>query len=270
MARRWLDDERREWLRENYSKYSIRETLRRFNERFGTDIRIGQMRSANSNHGFGKANRRGSKTFELWEEGWLQHHLPLAPRKEVAAAFEKTWGWKPEHGSLDRYVTKHGLQGAPNGGCFPKGHVPANKGRKGQCPPGSEKGWFAEGSVPANKKPLWAERWGAQSAGKRPILEINVPIENPYTGHGNWWIRKAVWVWMNHHEQAVPEGHAIVHLDGDPANCEIDNLDCVPRSVLARLNQKYSPSYAGKGANPSRVRLAQLKEAVSKRTEGRA
>ena len=270
MARTWLLPERKKWLRENFSKCSIRETLRRFNERFGTEITYGQMRSANSNHGFGKANRRGSKTFKPWEEGWLQHHLPLAPRKEVATAFEKVWGWKPKHGTLDRYVTKHGLQGAPKVGCFRKGQVPPNKGRKGYSPPGSEKGWFKKGNVPANKKPLWAERWQKQSRGRPAILEINVPIENPYTGHGNWWIRKAVWVWMDHHEQAVPEGHAIVQLDGDPANCEIDNLDCVPKSVLAWLNAYHSPPYAGREANPGRVRLAQLKEAVSARSERRA
>ena len=270
MKKRWLTPERVRWLRENYSKGTVAETTAEFNKRFGTSIRYGQMSSANSNHGFGKVNRRGSKTFKPWEKGWLQHHLPLAPRKDVAAAFEKTWGWKPKHGSLDRYVTKHGLQGAPNVGRIKKGSTPPNKGRKGYSPPGSEKGWFKKRSVPANKKPLWAERWTPQSAGTAPILEINVPIENPYTGHGNWWIRKAVWVWMSHHEQAVPEGHAIVQLDGDPANCEIDNLECVARSVLARLNAYHSPQFAGKEANPARVRLAQLKEAVSKRTEGRA
>ena len=44
-----------------------------------------------------------------------------------------------------------------------------------------------------------------------------------------------MWVW----EQAngpVPKGHAVVQLDGDPANCEPENLDCVPQAVLARLN----------------------------------
>ena len=267
MARTWLTPERVRWLRENYSKYSVSRTCDLFNQRFGTDIRIGQMRSANSNHGFGKANRRGSKTFKPWEEGWLQHHLPLAPRKEVATAFEKVWGWKPKHDSLDRYVTKHGLQGAPNVGCFRKGQVPPNKGRKGYSPPGSEKGWFKKGSVPANKKPLYAERWTRQRGGGAPMIEINVPVENPYTGHKNFWIRKAVWVWMQANQRPVPEGHVIVQLDGDPANCELDNLDCVSKAVMARLNQKYSPAYAGREANPARVRLAQLKHAIAGRSQ---
>ena len=270
MRKTWLLPERKQWLRENYSKHSVRRTCELFNERFGTEIRVGQMGSANKNHKFGHAQRRGSLLFEPWEEGWLQHHLPLAPRKDVAAAFERAWGWKPKIGTLDRYAHRHKLHGAPNIGCYPIGHVPANKGRKGYSAPGSEKGWFKKRNVPASKKPLWAERWSKQSRGRPAILEINVPIENPYTGHKNFWIRKAVWVWMEAHQRPVPEGHAIIQLDGDPANCEIDNLDCVARSVLARLNQKNSPSYAGKGANPSRVRLAQLKEAVSRRREGRA
>ena len=265
MKKRWVTPEREAWLRENYSKGTVAETTAEFNKRFGTSIRYGQMQSANSNHRLGKANRQGSKTFEPWEEGWLQHHLPLAPRKDVAAAFERAWGWRPTHGQLDRYVTRHGLQGAPNVGRIKKGSTPPNKGRKGYSPPGSEKGWFKKGSVPANKKPLWSERWTRQRGNGAPMLEINVPIENPYTGHGNFWIRKAVWVWMQANQRPMPEGHVIVQLDGDPANCELDNLDCVPKAVMARLNQKYSPAYAGREANPARVRLAQLKHAAAAR-----
>ena len=45
---------------ENFSKHSVRHTCELFNERFGTEIRVGQMRSANKNHKFGHAQRRGS------------------------------------------------------------------------------------------------------------------------------------------------------------------------------------------------------------------
>lgn len=265
MKKTWLTPERKRWLRENYSKGTVAETTAAFNKLFGTSIRYGQMQAASKNHRFGKANRQVSKTFEPWEEGWLQHHLPQAPRKDVAAEFERAWGWRPTHGQLDRYVTKHGLQGAPNIGRIKKGATPPNKGRKGYSPLGSEKGWFKKGNVPANKKPLWSERWSRQRGNGAPMLEINVPFENPYTGHGNFWIRKAVGVWMNHHEKVVPEGHAIIQLDGDPANCDPDNLECVPRSVMARLNAYHSPQYAGREANPARVRLAQLKDAIAAR-----
>lgn len=265
MERTWLTPPRVRWLRENYSKGTVAETTAAFNKCFGTSIRYGQMQSANSNHRFGEANRHGSKTFETWEEGWLQDHLPRFPLSVVRECFELVWGWAPGKHSLKNYKARHGLRGAPNIGRFAKGSVPPNKGRKGYSPPGSEKGWFRKGDVPANKKPLYAARWSKPRRGNAGILEINVPVENPYTGHKNFWIRKAVWVWMQANQRPVPEGHVIVQIDGDPANCKLDNLDCVPRAVMARLNQMHSPAYAGREANPARVRLAQLKHAVAGR-----
>jgi len=38
---------------------------------------------------------------------------------------------------------------------FQKGHVPANKGRKGYVAPGCEKGWFKRGEVNGRARQLW-------------------------------------------------------------------------------------------------------------------
>ena len=42
-------------------------------------------------------------------------------------------------------------------GHFEKGHIPANKGKKGYCSPGSEKGWFKNGQMPHNHVPVGTE-----------------------------------------------------------------------------------------------------------------
>ena len=81
------------------------------------------------------------------------------------------------------------------------------------------------------------------------------------------WLRKAIWVWQEANGP-VPKGRAVVQLDGDPENCELSNLDCVRRAVLAILNHHTAPRYAGKDLNPARVRLAQAKMALSKRRKG--
>ena len=216
MRKRWLTPEREAWLRENYSKGTLAETVEAFNKRFGTAISYVQMQSANSNHGYGKANRKTCKTFEPWEEGWLHDHLPRFPLCVVQECFDLVWGWTPGKSTLKNYRNRHGLRGALNIGRFHKGSVPPNKGLKGYYPPGSEKGWFKKGNVPKNKAPLYAERWVVRDSGGSRHLAINVPIENPYTGANNFWIRKAVWVWMQANQREVPEGHAIVQLDGDP------------------------------------------------------
>ena len=262
MAKRWLTEERRYWLRREYSRHSLPRTRELFNAEFGTEVTANQLRAANRNHRFGRARRSAASVFSEPEESWLQARLPHAPRREVARAFQERFGWRPNRHTLGNFALRHRLLGAPNRGQFRPGHVPPNKGRKGASPPGSEATRFRRGNVPANKRPLYAERWRQRRGG--PVLEINVPETNPYTGAANRWVRKAAWAWRQA-RGPVPPGHVVVQLDGDPANCDPGNLDCIPRSALALLNTPWAPGYAGKEANPARVRLAQLRAALAAR-----
>ena len=126
---------------------------------------------------------------------------------------------------------------------------------------------------------MYAEQWRINSSNKAPVLMIKVPgahpnlatMKRPFPSHYRYhWIRKAVWVWEQEHGP-VPDGHAIVQLDGDPANCDPDNLECVPRGVLSRLNHFAAPRSAEGDADGyrERVRLAQLKHAIAERTDAR-
>ncbi len=209
MAARIFDLYQKAWLRAFYPRYTIDETTRLFNDRFGTSLTREQVRNA--------ANR-----------------FKCGPGKD------------PQR--------------------FAPGHVPHNKGRKGHYPPGSEKGWFRKGQDPVNTRPLYSERWDRAGDGdsRTPVLMIKVPGAAPYVSQKRAgmhqrtrWVRKAVWIWEREHGP-VPEGHAIVQLDGDPAN-----LDCVPRATLAMLNVPWAIPPAGRELNPVRVRIAQVRAGVS-------
>ena len=264
MPRLKLSDEQLAWLRRQYSRHSVAETCRRFEARFGPGVSVAQLGNANRKHGFGRANRRVIRSFSALEIKWLRANFHTAPRREVAARFAARFGRLLKTAQLDNIGVRLNLRGAPNTGRFQPGNVPPNAGKKGWYPPGAEKGWFGPGHVPANKKPLYAQRWKVRSGSRREtLLEINVPETNPYTGHANRWVRKAVWVWRQAHGD-VPPGHVVVQLDGDPANCALENLDCLPRAVLCHLN-RHVPQYAGREANPARVRLAQLRVAAKRR-----
>lgn len=273
VRRSWLTPQVKAWLAENYAGRPVEETARLVHELFGFRVTVGQVRAANKNHRFGFADRGAALRLYTDEQiDWLREHLPAAPRAEVCIAFKERFGRRVTASALDNICTKYGFQGAPNTGRFRKGSVPANKGRKGHAAPGSEKGWFKEGSVPANLRPLWSERWAKNNGG--PILEIKVPGPAPWPSHHSrglnrktHWVRKAVWVWTQEHGP-VPDGHVVIQLDGDPANCDLANLDCVSRKVLQRLNHPTAPPWAGPEANPARVRLAQLRTAVAERTDG--
>ena len=206
-------------------------------------------------------------------------NLSTAPRDEIADRFLERFGREISHSKLDNFVSRHGCQGAPNIGGFKKGHVSHNKGRKGWSAPGTEATRFKKGHVPGQRQAasvVGALEPSQAATRRRRTLMIKVPGPEPVppcrTVPKRWhepkthWIRKAVWVW----EQAngpVPKGHAVAQLDGDPANCEPENLECVPRGVMARRNAFHAPTPAAgdKDAYKATIRIAQIKEAIATR-----
>lgn len=211
-----------------------------------------------------------AKLFDPYQIAWLRAFWPRYPRARTARMFNERFGTEFAEEQIFAAAKRYGCGPSAKDGRFRKGSVPPNKGRKGYAPPGCEKGWFRKGDTPANTLPLYAERMD-ERPGKTPVLMIKIPGGAPYPSQkrarahqSTRWVRKAVWVWERHNGP-VPPGRAVVQLDGDPANCDPANLDCVPRSVLARLNGPGSIPPAGREANACRVRAAQLRDRLSRR-----
>lgn len=238
---RLLSDVELRWLHRNYEGSTVAITTGKFNRKFRRDLKPSQIRTANQYHGFGKADRTGPRLVTSAELKWIAKRFHKMPRKELQSAFEVRFGRLLTLRYLDSLGVQHRLRGAPNVGRFRKGHVPANKGRKGYVAPGSEKGWFPKGNKPVTEVPMWSERVSQGS------LLIKVPVPSPYPSHkklgihqSSHWTSKARWVWQEN-RGPIPHGHVILHLDGDPLNCEIGNLECVPRGVLQILNHRCNP-----------------------------
>ena len=256
----WITPERLAWLRAHYSEGTVPETLEKFNAFFGTAITYSQLRSANKNRRIGTARSQPSlRRFTDAEKAWLKRCLPLWPRRETRQRFHDIFGWWVTLPGLDYAAKCLNAHGAPRVGQFQKGNIPPNQGRKGYCPPGCEKSWFRKGTKSVNTLPLYTERW-RRNKSKLPILCINLPVRNPYTGAQNHWVSKGRWVWEKANGP-VPAGHVIFHLDRDPSNCALENLECIPRSTLAVMNRW--TRYAGKDANAARLRLAQLRQKIA-------
>ena len=122
-------------------------------------------------------------------------------------------------------------------GCFEKGQTPPNKGRKGFCPPGCEKGWFRKGSVPPNRRRLGAER-----IGKDGYIEISVPVVNPYTGHSRRFMHKHRYLWEQINGP-LPKGMCLKCVDGDRTNTDPSNWIAIPRALLPRLAGRWNMPY---------------------------
>lgn len=52
------------------------------------------------------------------------------------------------------------------------------------------------------------------------------------------WMKKTRYVWEQYNEP-IPKGYNVVQLDGDFMNCNIENLRCVSKSVLMKINKMY-------------------------------
>lgn len=76
-----------------------------------------------------------------------------------------------------------------------------------------------------HKKPLYSE--------STDINGIRIKVAN------NKWMYKNRYIWEQHNGP-IPKNHIIIHLDGNITNCDITNLDCIPRELLAPLNKHYS------------------------------
>lgn len=115
-------------------------------------------------------------------------------------------------------------------GCYPKGNVPDNKGKKMPFNPNSAKTQFKKGREPHNTKKL-----GHENLTKDGYVEISVAEINPHTDYERRFVHKHRHLWENRHG-AIPDGFVLKCLDGNKTNTDPSNWELIPRAMLPRLN----------------------------------
>jgi hypothetical protein len=140
------------------------------------------------------------------------------------------------------------------------GNVPFNKGRKGCCPPGSEKGWFNPGHRPWTWKPVGTERINRDGY-------TEVRIRNPSGKPWKNWKTKHRIIWEKAHGK-IPRGHVILFADGDKSNFALDNLLLVSRGELAVMNRGGLIFGDGDLTRAGKT-IADIKIVIAKRTKGK-
>jgi len=149
---------------------------------------------------------------------------------ELTDAFNKQFGMGLKVSTMVSLSDRHGLH---NGRTtqfskgweptqFKKGHVPANKGKKGIG--GWEPTQFKSGNKPWNYRPIGTERVNGDDY-------VDVKIADPHT-----WKGKHIVVWESANGP-VPKGNVIIFGDRNRRNFEPENLICVSRKQLVRLNK---------------------------------
>lgn len=164
-----------------------------------------------------------SKQFPADVGKFIREHIVGLSNSELAKLVNETFGASYEAKQISAYKKNHGLHSGLDGR-FKKGH-PHNKGKKGQCSPGCEKGWFKKGNTPHNHLEVGAEVMTTDG-----YLVVK-------TAEPNVWEFKHIPVW-GAANGPVPEGHAIVFLDRDHTNTNLENISLVSLAELLELNRR--------------------------------
>lgn len=109
---------------------------------------------------------------------------------------------------------------------FREGQISWNKGKKFEARGRSAETQFKKGQRPSNYRHIGSERYT-----KDGYVEVKV------SDTGRRWKHKHVHIWERVNG-AVPKGHAVIFLDGDKYNLNLDNLKLITRGELARLNHE--------------------------------
>jgi hypothetical protein len=155
------------------------------------------------------------------------------PRRELYAAFVKAFP-RRRNVSIANLIALCKRKGWLTGrdGRYPKGAVPANKGKKMPFNENSARTQFKKGQLPHTTKYAGHER-----VSKDGYVEISVNETNPHTGFERRYVLKHRWLWEKKHGP-VPKGMAL-KCKGDRLNTDPSNWEMIPRALLPRLNSRW-------------------------------
>lgn len=189
---------------------------------------------------------------------WLKAHCTL-PIAEYHREFNARFGRRVKAVNLHALRKRRGWKTGRTG-CFEKGQIPHNAGKKcrageGGRHPSARKTQFKKGNLPHNTHYLGHER-----VSKDGYVEISVDEPNPHTGFERRYVLKHRHLWEKEHGP-VPAGMAL-KCKGDKQNTDPSNWELIPRSLLPRLNGRFGRGYdqASNELKPTIMAVAKLEQ----------
>jgi hypothetical protein len=219
-----------DFIERNVSGRSIADLVILINEAFKTDYTHGQIRAYMHNHGLKNGMPTGyragqvSKIYPPHIQEFIRENAPGNGPKLMTTLLNNAFGTSYTTGQIDAYYNNHKVSSGLTGR-FEKGCVSHNKGKKGYCAPGCEKGWFQKGHDNGKTKPVGSERIDCKDG----YVLIKTADSKAYRPK-----HKVIW------EAAygpVPPGHIITFIDGDKLNVDLSNLRLITMAENAIMNK---------------------------------
>ena len=137
-----------------------------------------------------------------------------------------------------------------NSGCFKKGNIPFNKGKKMRTTTYSkcEPTMFKKGHKPHNYAEIGTER-----ITKDGYIEVKIQDGKK---NKNWKQKHRI-VYENYYNKEIPKENSLIFLDQNKQNFNIDNLMEVPKSLMTLINSQIKLCN-NKDINTVKITLAKL------------
>lgn len=218
------------FITENVKGKTTIELAELVNEKRGTNFTESKMKSFKSNRGLKsdipKGLRKGMPTDLYPQEirDFIRENIKGVGPKTMAKLLNNEFGTNYTMIQIKAYYGNNNLTSGLTG-YFPKGHIPPNKGKKGQWAEGCEKGWFKKGNAPANYQPVGSERINTYG-----VLDVKVADPNKWRAK-----HQLIWEELN---GPIPEGYVILFADSNKQNIDISNLILISRQQLLIMNKQ--------------------------------
>lgn len=153
--------------------------------------------------------------------------------KELTKRFNEKFNLNVTENAIANRKNILGLRSGIVGGQFQKGHIPANKGKKGYMTPEQyekcKATMFKKGNIPANHRPIGSERIDKRDG------SILVKVKDGQLQKN--WMSKSRYIYEQAHGK-IPAGHKVIFADGNNRNFDLDNLILVSNAEELIMNQR--------------------------------
>lgn len=190
------------------------------------------------------------KLFPEKIEKFIRKNVVGVGNKELTEMVNEKFGTVYTSAQVKNFKRRNHLSSGLNGQ-FLKGHIPANKGKKGKCAHGCDKTWFKKGCKPVNHKPVGSERIDRDGY---TLIKVAEPSK--------WRLKQHI-VWEEYHG-VIPKGYKVIFLDSDTTNFDIDNLMLVTDSELLILN-RHGLKHNDADITKTGVTIAKLIEGINRK-----
>lgn len=251
-----------EYVKANYTQQDTNELVKNVNSKFGTKLSAKAMRSLKKRYNLIGGPRVRVYTKEFPEEvcNYIEKNYkgvgPKAMAEKLSQKFDREYTMR----QIKTYYKNHKLNSGLNGQ-FPKGHVPANKGKKmsaeqyERC----KKTMFKKGNVPSNHMKVGDYTHTTDGYLVKKVQEHGIQRERFL------FAQRLVWEKYN---GPIPPGKVVAFLDGNKDNCNIDNLVLLDNDENLEMNRSRLRSNNAE-LTKAGVAVAKLKVAVRKKKKER-